>query len=128
MSVRLCVCDLDMAVWKLCFPLNCYASFRLKMEYGLCLVLYNARLFLSECLLCMRMCSSSPLLPSVCGVMSCAGSDGHSNPSLDNAVVPPAVNVDALLRKKRQSSSSTFFLELYVATDTAAVSSASPHA
>ena len=67
-----------------------------------------------------------PLLPSVCDVISCAGSDGHSNPSLDT-VVPPAVNVDALLRKKRQSSNSTFFLELYVATDTAAVSSATPH-
>ena len=75
------------------------------------------------------MCSFSPLLPSVCDVISCVGSDGHSNPSLDT-VVPSAVSVDvdALLRKKRQSSSSTYFLELYVATDTAAVSSASPHA
>ena len=96
------------------------------MEYGLCLVLYNTCLFLSECLL-VCMCSFSPLLPSVCDVISCAGSDGHSNPSLDT-VAPSAVNVDALLRKKRQSSSSTYFLELYVATDTAAVSSASPHA
>ena len=60
----------------------------------------------------------SPLPPSVCGVVPCAGTDGHPDHSIDT-VAPPAV-----LRRKRQSSSSTFFLELYVATDTAAVSSA----